>query len=252
MRNLLYGKKILITDGSSGIGRATAVFCVSQGAHVIITGRDEKRLENTRGLCVDPTKCDVLSDIDLTQYDDICSLFHESNRLTGPVDGVVHSAGIVDLIPLRVITEAAYVEHFDIHVKSTFLIAKEFQRKKNYSDAGSLVIVSSVSAFSAAAAQSLYAAAKSAQIGLMKTLSIELIPKNIRVNAVAPADVNTGMSKNCLSRLSSEQYEKHVKNHPMGLGTAEDVAHGVAYLLSDYSRWVNGTTLFIDGGFSAK
>lgn len=252
MKDLLVDKKILITGGSSGIGRATAVFCVQQGATVVITGRDEKRLTETREMCSDPSHCHTIICEDLSNTGNIQTLFQAAINAVGPLDGVVHSAGIVKLLPLQVISEQSYDDHFNIHVKASLFIAKEFQKKKNRNPHGaSLVFISSVSAFHAATAQSLYAAAKAAQIGLTKTLAIEMVAKNIRVNAVAPADVNTDMSEKCLAMLTPQQYEHHVSNHPMGLGTADDVAYGAAFLLSDYTRWVTGTTVFIDGGFSA-
>jgi len=252
MKELLLGKKILITGGSSGIGRATAIFCVQQGATVVITGRSEKRLFETREMCAVTQRCIPIVCKDLSSNENVKNLFSKAVSTIEALDGVVHCAGVTKLVPLNIVSEKSYDEHFNIHVKASFFIAKEFQKKKNRNQNGaSLVFISSVSAYRAATAQSLYAAAKSAQIGLTKTLAIELVAKKIRVNAIAPADVNTTMSENCLAMLSRQQHQQHVSKHPMGLGNADDVAYGAAFLLSDYTRWVTGVTHFVDGGFSA-
>ncbi len=125
MKELLVNKKILITGGSSGIGRATAIFCVQQGASVVITGRNEKRLKETSEMCCEPSRCLPLVCDNLTSHKNIQNLFYEAVQAVGPLDGVVHSAGIVKLLPLQIISEESYNEHFDIHVKASFFIAKE-------------------------------------------------------------------------------------------------------------------------------
>lgn len=252
MKELLANKKILITGASSGIGRAAAVFCVKQGAKVVITGRDEKRLRKTREMCDDQSHCFALVCDDLGDTGKIETLFQETVKSVGPLDGVIHSAGIAKLIPLQIISEDSYNEHMNIHVKAATFIAKEFQKKKNHSpEGGSLVFISSVAAYKAAQAQALYAAAKAAQIGLTKTLAVELVAKQIRVNAIASGAVKTEMGEASKSILTSEQYEEYLSAHPLGQGSPDDIAYGAAFLLSDYSRWITGTTLTIDGGISA-
>lgn len=252
MKDLLPNKKILITGASSGIGRSLAVFCVEQGATVVITGRNEKRLNDTVEMCGGPANCIAIACDDLGKVENISTLFKNIKEKVGPLDGVVHSAGIAQLLPLQIVSEENYDEHFNIHVKAATFIAKEFQKKKyRNQDGASLIFISSVAAYRAAPTQTIYAAAKAAQIGLTKTLAVEAVSKNLRVNAIAAGAVDTEMEQASRSILTPEQYATHVAKYPLGMGSPEDVAYSAAFLLSDYAKWITGITLEVDGGLSA-
>jgi NAD(P)-dependent dehydrogenase (short-subunit alcohol dehydrogenase family) len=111
--------------------------------------------------------------------------------------------------------------------------------------------MSSVAATCGEPAISTYSASKAALQGLSRSLSVELARNNIRVNCIAPGHVTTEMSLEFSRQLTSEQYDIIVSKHPLGLGKPEDIASAAAFLVSDLSRWITGTTLYVDGGYSA-
>jgi NAD(P)-dependent dehydrogenase (short-subunit alcohol dehydrogenase family) len=100
--------------------------------------------------------------------------------------------------------------------------------------------------------QVLYSATKGALIAMARSMALELARESIRVNCVAPAVVAAGMSEELQKTLSPEQFSAITAQHPLGLGRAEDVANAVAFLLADTSRWITGTTLTVDGGYTAQ
>ena len=119
-------------------------------------------------------------------------------------------------------------------------------------EGGSLVFITSVMATVGESGKSLYALTKGAVLAAAKSLAIELAPKNIRVNCVSPGVVVSPMSQKSFYSQGEETLN-HIKSlHPLGLGTPEDVAAACVYLLSDAARWVTGSNLVVDGGYSAR
>ncbi|MCY6340182.1 SDR family oxidoreductase [Bacteroides fragilis] len=117
---------------------------------------------------------------------------------------------------------------------------------------GTIVLISSVYGLVGSAANVGYALSKGAIQGITKALSIELAPKKVRVNCIAPGFIKTKMMENVSSSFS-EDYVDHLSTlHPLGLGEAEDVANSVLFLLSDMSKWITGAIISVDGGFTAQ
>ncbi|MEW2740099.1 SDR family NAD(P)-dependent oxidoreductase [Providencia sp. PROV130] len=247
--NLLQNKKILITGASSGIGRAIAEYFSSQGAQVVITGRNELRLNETFQQLIGEGHHQIIADI--TNPDNIQNLLKSTVQLVGPLDGVVHCAGIQKTLPLQALKEEQFDEIFATNVKSAQFITKELRRKGNYNEGCSLVYLSSVAGVCGEPAITTYSASKSALMGLAKSAAIELARNKIRVNCIAPGPVETEMTIAFSKKLTAEQLQIIERNHPLGIGKAEDVAYAAAYLVSNLARWVTGTTLFVDGGYSA-
>ncbi|MGA1977593.1 MAG: SDR family oxidoreductase [Bacteroidales bacterium] len=248
----LDGRNILITGASSGIGRQCAINCSLMGANVILTGRDEKRLiEVSSLLSVGNHHYHVF---DLTNYSEIESLVNKAVRITGKISGFIHSAGIELPVPINLLKPEHFNLLFAINVISGFEFAKIISKRKYISESGgSFVFIASIMGLLGNSALSAYSASKGAIISGVRSLAIELAEKKIRVNAVSPAQImNTKMSNNKFSMLSAEEIDKIKKEHPLGFGTAEDVANGCVFLLSEASKWVTGTNLIIDGGYSAK
>ena len=123
--------------------------------------------------------------------------------------------------------------------------------EKIFTEGASIVFLSSAAAFRGEAALSAYTASKGALVSVVRALAAELLPRNIRVNAVAPGLIDTPMSRIFLSKLSAERLIAVRHNHPFGFGVVEDVARPITFLLSPAARFINGQTLAIDGGLSA-
>lgn len=249
--NILQKKTVLITGASSGIGRAIAKVFSDQGARIIAVGRDQSRLEETINLLTGTDhiaiQCDVSNPLQVEHlFDNACSI-------VGEIDSVVHSAGIQKTLPLQAIKECDFDEVFNTNVKSAQFIAKSYRKKSRYNKSGSsLIFISSVAAICGEPAISTYSASKAALLGLGRSLASELARNNIRVNCIAPGHVETEMAIEFAKSLTNEQRLRIHDKHPLGLGKPEDVANAALYLASDLARWTTGTTLYVDGGYSAQ
>ena len=250
IKNLLKGKKILVTGASSGIGREVAKLLSECGATLLITGRCTERLEKTKESLTGSEHyiyaCDLKKHAELVDFMD--SIF----KRVGCIDALVHCAGSQITMPLKGLKEKHFDDLFTTNVKSSQFLAKEFRRKGRHNPNGSsIVFISSVAAFCGEPAISTYSASKSALLGLSKSLAIELSRQKIRVNCIAPGHVKTEMSEEFSKQLTNEQFLHISQKHPLGIGTARDIANSVLFLVSDLSSWVTGTTLHVDGGYSA-
>jgi len=242
----LFNKTILVTGASSGIGRSIAITCSQMGAKVIITGRNENRLQQTYIDLEGNGHEKVIADLtDLTQLKDMVEQLPK-------LDGVVSNAGIVKSL----ITQASEPEDVDDIFKiNTFapinLIQFLLQAKKLNKNA-SLIFISSISGvYCGAVGGSLYGSTKAAIDGFSKALALELATRGIRVNTINPGMIDTGIFDN--TPLSQEQFDEDIKNYPLKrYGKPKDVAYATVYLLSDASGWVTGTSILIDGGYTLK
>lgn len=251
MNNLLLGKTILVTGASSGIGRAVAIYYSTQGCRLVIAGQSEIRLNDTMAQLNGAGH--LLVSGDLSNINELKNVMDEVFHKVGQIDGVVHCAGIKKTLPLQALKEADFDDSFAINVKSAQFLVKFFRRKGKYNPEGSsFIFLSSVAATNGEPANSTYSATKAALEGMSKSLAIELARLKIRVNCIAPGVVETEMVTNFCKQLTVEQFDKLIDKHPLGLGQPEDIAHAAAFLSSDLSRWVTGTTLFVDGGYSAQ
>jgi NAD(P)-dependent dehydrogenase (short-subunit alcohol dehydrogenase family) len=248
----LEGKKILITGASSGIGKQCAISCSQMGAIVILIGRNEEKLIKTMALL---SKGDHQYYVfDVTNYPEIESIVKEAVDKTGKISGFIYSAGIEIPMPLNVTQPEHYEALFATNVIAGFEFAKILSKKKYSDESGSsFVFIASIMSTVGDSSLSGYSASKGAIVAGIRSIALELANKKIRVNAISPAQISdTKMTSNKFSLLNKEDIDKIYDRHPLGLGSAEDVANGCVYLLSDASKWITGTNLIIDGGYSAK
>lgn len=245
----LTGRRILVTGASSGIGRETAVLLSELGARLILAGRNTDRLEETRGTL--HGEGHVAAPFDLNAVENIGPWLKTLTAAHGPLQGLVHSAGVRQTIALRSLTVPKLEETMRINFTSAVMLTKAFRQTGGSTPGSSVVFLSSVAGMVGEPAISIYSASKAALIGLTKSLAIELARDRVRVNCVAPAFVQSEMSDRVREMLTPEQFEAIEKMHPLGLGTARDVANAVAFLLADTGRWITGSVLVVDGGYSA-
>lgn len=242
----LSGKTILVTGASSGIGQETAIQCSKLGAQVIITGRNEKRLNETLAQMDGVGHRFVLAD--LTSIDETEKLVEEINSL----NGIVLCAGKGMILPFAFSTKDKYRDIFDINFFAPVELLRLLVKKKKLSKESSVVFVSSIGGYVVfAPGTGVYGASKAAINSTMKFCAVELAPKKIRVNSVNPGRVNTRLIKN--EALSEEQNKQDIEKYPLKrYGEATEVAYAVIYLLSDASSWVTGHALVVDGGRSLE
>jgi NAD(P)-dependent dehydrogenase (short-subunit alcohol dehydrogenase family) len=247
MSNKLGRKVALITGGSSGLGLATAKRFVNEGATVFITGRRQKELlaaASELGENAIPVQSDV------SKLDDLTRLFETIQSRTGRLDILFANAGFADFAPLGQISEAHFDETFGINVKGTlFTVQGALALMGNGS---SIIITGSMSSVQGVAAFGVCAATKAALRSFVRTWSVELRERQIRVNVVSPGTIVTPGYKHQLG-LNDEQIAALVAQAsaaaPLGRpGTPDEVAKAVVFLACDDSSYITGIELFVDGG----
>lgn len=246
----LENKNIVITGASSGIGRQCAISCSQQGAKVIIIGRNEERLLNTYNSLEGDGHLRYL--LDITRYDEIETVIQDAINKIGKISGFIHSAGIEITKPLKVMNHEDYNNLFSVNVISAFEISRIILKKKYSEDNSSLVFISSVRGMLGYPGAVGYCSSKGALNAGVKAMALEYASRNIRINCVSPAIIETDMVKKLFETISDESRSEILKMHPMRFGKPEDVANACIYLLSDASRWVTGSNLIVDGGYSAR
>lgn len=240
----LAGKTILVTGASSGIGRATAIVCSKMGASMIITGRNEQRLNETLIELEGVGHRSAVADLSTSEGRTL--ILEDIERL----DGVVHCAGISGHKVFQFLKESEMAEMFEINFNTPLLISRDLVKKKKINKGGSIVFITSTSGIiSSYMGGCLYSSTKGALNGLIKGMALELASKNIRVNSVMPSMVSTPIMNG--GQLTDEQFEEDKKRYPLKrYGYPEEVAYAIVYLLSDASAWTTGTNLLMDGGRS--
>jgi NAD(P)-dependent dehydrogenase (short-subunit alcohol dehydrogenase family) len=246
----LSGRQFLVTGASSGIGRETSILLSRLGATVVLSGRNREQLEHTARQL--HRQCHHTAPFEMTDLEQIPAWIKTLAAAHGPFDGVVHSAGIQKTIPVRMLGPAMLDEIMRVNVSSAAMLARGFRQKGcRTPGTGSIVFLSSVHGIAGEAGVAAYSASKAALLGLTRSLAMELAPEGIRVNAIAPGFVQTEMVDRLKQALTAEQFSVIEKKHPLGIGNVRDVANGIAFLLADTGRWITGTTLVIDGGYTA-
>lgn len=245
-------KKILITGASSGIGRQCAISCSERGATLVLLGRDQPRLNETLAMTANSSKHVVFS-VDLSEYDKAASVVSTAVNLVGKFDGLVNCAGISTTLPLNAVSTDKLDYYLKTNVIAPLNLTKEFVKAKHVSESGaSIVFISSVMGVVGEKGKTIYASTKGALLSAVKSLAVELAARTIRVNAISPGVVISPMSQNAVYNRDSESLKRITELHPLGLGRPEDIANLCIFLLSDASRWITGSNLIADGGYTAR
>lgn len=243
----LEGKTILVTGASSGIGQGCAVMAAQMGAKIVLSGRNEERLQST--LSQLQGEGHIVFAGDLTDDAVIEKLVSEIPSL----DGVVFSAGISMTAPFTFSTREKFDKVFNVNFFAPVELLRLLVKKKKLMAGASVVFISSVGGtFVFSIANGIYGASKAALNSMVRLCSIELAPKKIRVNAICPGMVETPLVDGFSHVLTEEEKQKDIDSYPLKrYGKPVDIAGGAVYLLSEASSWVTGQAICIDGGITA-
>ena len=245
----MVGRTIMVTGASSGIGRATAIYASRLGARLVICGRNSDRLSAV--LAELHGSNHVAKIFDFAQIDQIVSWLKSVCSEVGPLNGLAHCAAVQATRPIQAIDTKFVTEVLTQNLGAALILAQAFRLKACHAPQASLVYVSSSAALRTAPGNVVYAASKGGIVSAVKGLGVELVRDGVRVNAVAPAMVDTPMSAQFREVLSEENFQKVIAMHPLGFGRPEDVAASINFLLADTARWITGSVLCVDGGFLA-
>jgi 3-oxoacyl-[acyl-carrier protein] reductase len=245
-------KVAIITGASSGIGEAVARRLASEGARVSLFARRKNLLEEiTKEIQQKGTEA-LYCVGDVTDKQAVENCVNHTIECFGNIDILVNNAGVELMLPITVTSEEKWKHVTDVNLGGVIRFIQSIQpvmvRQKN----GVIINVSSVFGLVGVKGLSIYSMTKGGVISLTKSLAVELAPRGIRVNAIAPGVVETDLSQRTFKNLTIDQIEQIRQMHPLGFGSVYDISSAIAYIASDEARWMTGTILTIDGGYSAK
>ncbi|MDD4271672.1 MAG: SDR family NAD(P)-dependent oxidoreductase [Patescibacteria group bacterium] len=240
-------KTAIVTGAGKGIGRGIATALAQTGYNVIVSDISQKDCENTAeelkktGANAKAVKCDV------SDKDQVAELFSQTAKEFGQVDVLVNNAGIYPFKPFEQMEETDWDKVMDVNLKSVFLCSKE--AVKVMTAGGRIINISSVAAFIGFEGLVHYCASKGGVNGMIRALALELAPKKITVNAVAPGAIETP---------GASQPDEKIKQQTISMipaarmGQPEDIANAVVFLASDKSDYITGQTIIVDGGWTLR
>ncbi len=240
-------KTVLITGASKGIGKDIARKFSDNGWNLLINYRsDIDEGKYIRDLDIDQSKIGFFKG-DISKADQVEKMFTEAINKFKKIDVLVNNAGItLDSLAIRM-TEEDFKKVLDVNVNGVFYCMKEAAKHMMKNRSGSIVSISSIVGLHGNIGQINYAASKGAIISMNKTLALELAPRNIRCNCVAPGFIKTDMTE----KIKDKYKEEIINKIPMkAFGNPEDVANLVYFLGSDESTYISGQVISVDGGMS--
>lgn len=244
-KGLLYGKTALVTGAGRGIGNKTAERFAEEGAVVYAADLIEGSMDGFAEECRAKYKTDVIPlYFDVTDETEARKAVLKIKQEKGRIDILVNNAGIMRDNLIGMIGRQLMQDVFDINVFAVISMVQLVGRLMTGQKSGSIINISSIAGVEGAAGQLVYSASKGAVASLTKAAAKELAPDGIRVNAVAPGLINTGL----LQAIGSRRIQENLKNVKMGrLGEPIDVANAIVFLASDLSAYVTGEVIGVDG-----
>lgn len=239
----LEGKTILVTGASSNIGRQIAIKCSEMGAKVILTARNEERLNET--LIKMNGDGHQIVQCDLSVSEQIPVLVEQLPEL----NGVIMCAAIFRTTPIRNNRRKYTEEMFNTNTFANIDLIQLLLKNKKVLDGGSILFISSVAAYRPYAGNALYSATKGAINSFCQVLAIENGNRKIRANCISPGIIKNDREAQSHA-VTKEELDKEEARFPLGFGHTEDIGYAAVYMMSDASKWVTGTNMIVDGGQS--
>ena len=245
----LGGKVAVVTGASKGIGAGIAIALGAEGAAVVVNySSDKAGADRVVGEIKGNGGNAIAVQASVAKEADVQRLFAETKKAFGRLDVLVNNAGIYDFQSLDRVTPEHFHKHFDINVLGLLLATKE-AAKFFGADGGSIINISSLASRAAPPGTSVYSATKAAVDAITRSLSAELGPRKIRVNAINPGMVETEGVRS--AGINEGEFRKVVEaNTPLGrVGQPGDIGPAAVFFASNDSSWITGETLFISGGY---
>lgn len=246
----MHDEWVIVTGASSGIGRAVSMQLAHDGFGVVLVARDHNRLSEVARQ-IGEEHCRT-REIDLSDVAAIAGLCDGICGEVGPIRGLVHAAGMGILYPMSMNTYARALRVFNVHFFAALELIRCLAAPQRHTATASIVLISSTAAHCGDAGNAIYAAAKGALEGLLLPAVAELMPHGIRLNAVVLGLISTPLTSEALVRKDADQQKRFLANYPLGVGTAEDAAELITFLVSDRARWITGSVMWADGGFRGR
>lgn len=248
----LEGKTIVISGAASGIARQCAISCSKMGAKLILLDLNEEGLKETFTMVERPEN-HYWACINLLDYERVAQVVKDGVEKVGSIHGLLNCAGISTTNLFKLTKPEELDKFFHVNVYTGYFLTQECTKMGNFAkEGGSIVFFSSVAGNYGEVGKGTYGMTKAALLNLAKHLACELSRKNIRVNSISPGAIETPINMNLPHMKDPEKRAALEAQHLLGLGKTDDIANACIYLLSDASRWVTGTNLFVDGGFTVR
>ena len=251
----LKGKRVLVTGAASGIGRASALLFASEGASLLISDWAEEGLAETYAAARETGARVFKARADAGREADVLALFEQAERELGGLDGVFANAGITGTARgVRDTSVEQFQEVLRVNLLGPFLAVKHGSAAFAKQGKGSIVCTASVAGIGANAGPLAYSASKAAVINLVRSSAHDLRGTGVRVNAICPGLIETGMTKPLFDYAREKKVEHKVGQFtPLQRGgQPAEIAQAAVFLLSDESSYVNGHALVVDGGLTAS
>lgn len=243
----LSGELALITGGGTGLGLAMAQCLVAAGSRVVIVGRRMDVLQKAQAKLGEKASC---YSMDVTEIDTLEQTMEKITAETGPVSILINNAGHIVKKPITETENTEFVSLIDTHVTGAFALSKTVIPHMRTAGKGHILFTASMASIFGLSEVIGYAAAKSALLGMVKSMSVELSPAGIRVNAIAPGWIKSKLLERTVEADPARK-ERVLSRTPMGrFGEGEDIGWAAAYLCSPAASFITGVCLCVDGGIS--
>lgn len=244
----LKGKKIVITGASSGIGRATAIYCSELGAKIVLIARNKGRLEET--LLNMKNSGHMILEQDLNRISEFDDLFEKLISDDIKADGLIHCVGIPCVVPLKSLSRKKLHEVMETNFYSFVGLVRSFVKRKYSNKGASIVGISAATVRSPRMYEMGYVASKAALEAVVPIMAMECKKREIRVNCIEPGNVYTEMVDKIIEENDNkENLDKFASEAILGWQKPEDIAKVCAFLLSDISATITASVIRADGGF---